>query len=248
MLTTTEYRSHWIDSSGRCYAQRHPYHAGQLQPRLNIAELQSWVDLSTSVEMRRLGLPSADDIRVDIARDIIADAGERDERVIAAACYELTDDVPRYAQRAGAGWRTPFVEMRERWPLPPLGGVAEIRNLTPHVVAVHEITFAPSGVIARATEEAIPSDPIRLSIPDPTGAPADRITFDVPTSTTRYTGLVDLPAPTPGVYLIVSMVVPPVAESLGRWTGDLLLPGQQVRDASGRIVGCQALARIRGAS
>lgn len=246
MLTTTEYRSHWMDSAGRCYAQRYPFTEEHLRPVINLEEVRSWLEISTSPEMLRLGFPGSPEAsRVFYARQFLrADlpAAELD-RLAPRFCEELTDDVPRYTQRPGADWRTPFLEMRERWPLPPLGDVAEIRNLTPHSVVVHEITFAPSGVIARATEEPTSADPIRLSIPDPNGAPTDRITFDVPTSTTRYTGLVDLPDPQPGVYLIVSMVIPPVAAARGRWTGDLLVPGQQVRDTAGRIVGCRSLVR-----
>jgi len=64
------------------------------------------------------------------------------------------------------------------------------------------------------------------------------------TTMTRYTDVVDLPAPQPGVYLVVSMVVPPVAAARGRWTGDLLTPGQQVRDSAGRVIGCRSLVRV----
>lgn len=243
MLTTTEFRSHWIDSAGRCYAQHHPYHGG-LHPVINLDEVRAWVAIATSEAMRRIGFPGGEyDAAVFHMRRVIERGATTDDHLAAETGRQLTDDVPRYAQQFGADWRTPFVEMRERWPLPPLGGVAEIRNLTPHAVVVHEITLAPSGVIARATEELTDAGPIRLSIPDPAGAPADRITFDVPTSTTEYTGLVDLPAPEPGVYLIVSMVVMQVAADRGRWTGDLLVPGQQVRDSAGRIIGCRSLCR-----
>lgn len=54
---------------------------------------------------------------------------------------------------------------------------------------------------------------------------------------------IDLTDPQPGVYLIVSMVVMQVATERARWTGDLLVPGEQVRDAAGRIVGCRSLRR-----
>jgi len=132
--------------------------------------------------------------------------------------------------------------MRERWPLPSLGGHAEIRNLTPHAITIGEFTIRPSGMITRAVEE-INDQPAIFLYPDPTGDPIARCEIAIPTTTTRYTDVIDLPAPQPGVYLVVSMVVPPVAEARGRWTGDLLIPGQQVRDGAGRIVGCQSLVR-----
>lgn len=246
MLTTTEYRTHWIDSAGRCYAQRHPFRADQLQPVVNLDEVGAWITLATSRRMLDIGFPGRDDdAAVFYLRQVLARGATTDDHLAAETARELTDDAPRYAQQPGADWRAPFAAMRERWPLPTLGGVAEIWNLTPHAVVVGEMTFKPDGVIARATEEATPADSIRVSIPDPTGAPADRITFDVPTSTTRYTGIVDLPDPQPGVYLVVSMIVPPVAFARGRWVGDLLVPGEQVRDSAGRIIGCRSLTRPR---
>ncbi len=252
MLTTTEFRSHWIDTAGRCYAQRHPYYGDDIRPVINLDEVRAWLALATtSNALRRTGFPGStpdDPARcgMQLVLDLVASGTEIPDHLSNQTGIELTDDVPSYHQSADADWRTPFVQMRERWPLPALGGPAEIRNLTPHAVVVHEMTFAPSGVIARATEEAAPAEPIRISIADPIGAPADRIAYAVPTTTTRYTGLVDLPDPQPGVYLIVSMVVPPVAFARGRWTGDLLVPGDQVRDAAGRIVGCKSLCRWSG--
>lgn len=237
MLITTEYRSHWIDAAGRRHAQRYPFHTGQLQPVLNLDEVRAWIDLATSGEMLRAGFQGAAAHYFRIVLELGAGTGDH---LATEAARELTDDVPRYH----SAWRAPFVAMRERWPLPPLGGACVILNLTPHPVTVHEVTFTPSGTVGRATEESTPAAPISLSIPDPAGAPTDRIEFAVPTSTTRYTGLVDLPAPEPGVYLIVSMVAAQVAAERGRWTGDLLVPGEQVRDSAGRIVGCRSLARI----
>lgn len=231
MLTTTGHRTHWIDSHGRRYAQLRPF-TGRLQPVINLDEMRAWADLGRDDT----------DGRLFYARQFLRDdchPAER-ERLAPHIAEELTDDVPRYHD----GIRAAYIASRDRWPLPDLGGPAEIRNLTPHEVVVGEMRFAPSGVIARAIEESTPAAPIRISIPDPSGGPTDRIEHEVPTSMTRYTALADLPAPEPGVYLIVSMVIPPVAAERGRWTGDLLVPGQQVRDpATGRIVGCRSLAR-----
>lgn len=254
MLITTEYRTHWIDSSGRCYAQRYPFHAG-LSPVVNLDEVRAWLDLATSDGLRAVGFPGDEnDWAVFCLGKVVERAAATDDHMAASTASELTDDVPHYHQSADADWRTPFLAMRERWPLPPTGP-AEIRNLTPHAVVVHEITFAPSGTIARATEEATDAEPILIRVPDPgtsldpggrsgTYAAPNESVIAVPTTTTRYTGLVDLPDPEPGVYLIVSMVVAQVAAARGRWTGDLLVPGQQMRDSAGRIVGCRSLARV----
>jgi len=243
VLTTTEFRSHWIDSAGRCYAQRHPYRAG-LQPVINLDEVRAWLTLSTSREMRRIGFPGGDDdSRVFYARQFLReDQHETEvERLAPPICEELTDDVQRYSILPN-DWRTPFVAMRERWPLPELGGLSELRNLTPHKITVGEFHVDPTGTIARAIEEPSMAEPIRVLFFE---HPQLSAVGMVPTSTTRYTGLVDLPEPTPGIYLIVSLVVAQVAVDRGRWTGDLLTPGQQVRDAAGRVIGCKSLQRCR---
>lgn len=315
MLITTEFRTHWIDAAGRRYEQRYPFlHAG-LVPVVNLDEVRAWVDLATSATMRCLGFAgSEDDPAVFYLRQVLARGAATDDHLAAETARELTEDVPRYAQRPGADWRTPFVTMRERWPLPELGGPCEVRNLTPHAISIvqpltdgdrlhlahlgldprdgdqwirsvdytterlradagygllieetdnprivrvtrHPIAIPPSGRPARADESATPVASLLVRVPDPgtspdpegrrgTYAAPNESIVSIPTSTTRYTGLVDLPAPEPGVYLIVSMVIPPVATQFGRWTGDLLVPGEQVRDAAGRIVGCRSLQRV----
>jgi hypothetical protein len=182
---------------------------------------------------------------MQLALDLAASGVEIPGHLAQAICGELTDEVPRYHESDDADWRTPFAQMCERWPLPALGGPAAVRNLTPHAVRVGEVEFAPSGAIARALEEATPAAPICVARPLVVGALTigSLPSVDVPTCTTRYIGLADLPAPQPGVYLIVSMVIPPVAAQQGRWTGDLLVPGEQVRDPQGRIIGCRSLQR-----
>lgn len=240
--TTTEYRTHWIDSAGRRYEQRYPFRSG-LTPVVNLDEVRGWLDLSTTgSDVRLRSLPRHDGRTFYVARFLLDDVqqSERD-RLAPLIAKELTDDVPRYAQAPDVDWRTPFVESRERWPLPVLTGYpVELRNLTPHAVTIGEVTIQPSGTIARATEESTPAGELCCHI----GPAYGSVMTYVPITTTRYTGLVDLPEPAPGVYLIVSMVIPPVVRSRGRWTGDLLTPGQQVRDAAGRVIGCRSLDRV----
>ena len=119
-----------------------------------------------------------------------------------------------------------------------------IVNLTPHAITLGEIVFPPSGTIARAGEWVETADPIRASIPDPTGAPADRLDHEIPTSWVTYTRLEDLPDPTPDTYYVVSLIVAQAAAALHRSTADLLTPGEQVRDDKGRVIGCKSLARV----
>lgn len=110
-----------------------------------------------------------------------------------------------------------------------------IINLTPHtIVLVSDVAGPPTGIsipasgaIARATEASVASDP------------ADGL----PTTTVRYIGTVDLPEPIAGTFFIVSAVTAQVAHQFGRYTGDLLVPGEQVRDGDGRVIGCRSLCR-----
>lgn len=231
--TTTEHRTHWIDAAGRRYEQRHPFRTG-LTPVLNLSEVQGWIDLHQGSE----------DGRVFYARQFLAGTchpSERD-RLAPLIAEELTDDVPRYHD----GIRGLYVVNRESRPLPQLTGYpVELRNLTPHTVSVGgEVAIEPSGMIARACEESTPAEPLRvLRQDDHPGV----VMASVPTTTTRYTGLIDVPDPQPGVYLIVSLITARVAARIGRWTGDLLTPGQQVRDSAGRVIGCRSLDRVAAA-
>lgn len=112
--------------------------------------------------------------------------------------------------------------------------MAEIINLTPHAIVIppEEVQSAgwvipPSGVVARAETTLTPAEPID----------------GIPTSHVEYGALIDMPAPRDGVYLVVSAVCVLAARAQGRMVNDLLVPGDQIRDSSGRVVGCRSLAR-----
>lgn len=57
----------------------------------------------------------------------------------------------------------------------------------------------------------------------------------------RWGHIVGLPEPVAGVYHVVSVIVVEAAVDGGREVWDLLVPGDQVRDDRGRIVGCRGL-------
>lgn len=122
--------------------------------------------------------------------------------------------------------------------------MSQIINLTPHPITVGSTTIAPTLPPARAGEWVQAADPITMSIPDPHGAPADRIEYAVPTSWVTYIRLEDLPDPAPDTYYVVSLVVAQAAAACHRTTADLLTPGEQIRDDKGRIIGCKSLARV----
>ncbi len=113
-------------------------------------------------------------------------------------------------------------------------------NLTPHTInlvsAANAWSFPPSGQIARCTVERVRVSNIWL------GEPGDPTTQDiVPVNTVRYGDIEGLPAPRIGVAYIVSSLV---ASALHGSRPDVLVPDDTIRDDQGRIVGCQAFARI----
>lgn len=104
-----------------------------------------------------------------------------------------------------------------------------IVNLTPHTINVlgdNPQNFPPSGTVARCAVT-------RQQVGTVDGVPLNR---------TVYGDVTGLPAPQPGTYYIVSALV---AQAVPDRT-DVLITDDAVRDDQGRIVGCRALATMRG--
>jgi hypothetical protein len=99
-------------------------------------------------------------------------------------------------------------------------------NLTPHGLAIHApagvVTLPPSGSVARVATAAEPLDP------------ADGI----PVSRTAYGQIAGLPEPKPGVVYVTSALV-----AIAARREDVLSPGELIRDAEGKPVGCRGLTR-----
>jgi hypothetical protein len=98
-------------------------------------------------------------------------------------------------------------------------------NCTPHPLAIHAngevIDLKPTGICPRLT-------PVRTTLPDTDG---------IPTCRTVMGAVVGLPDAVEGTYLIVSGLV--LAACPDRT--DLRSPGEAVRDAAGKIIGCLGL-------
>ena len=109
----------------------------------------------------------------------------------------------------------------------------EIRNLTPHTLNIFdaagevELTqIAPtSGEIARVSVEYVRAGEL-------SGLPAFRAS---------YGDVTGLPEPADGVAYIVSGLVAAAPGVAGR--EDVFAPGELVRDAKGRPIGCKGLKR-----
>lgn len=106
--------------------------------------------------------------------------------------------------------------------------MANIKNLTPHDVRVLNnnnevvVTLNSEG-IARVSSETKVVDTLN----------------GVPITETVFGEVTGLPPETEGTYYIVSRMVASAASE----RHDLLVPGLQVRDEQGRVVGCKSLDR-----
>lgn len=125
-----------------------------------------------------------------------------------------------------------------------------IINLTPHEIIIalplggtHVI---PSTGIARCVEQTRRYEPIAVQVPiEREGGVVGYEHVSIPTTLTTPTRLDGLPDAVDGTYYVVSIVTADAADAFGRGTRDLLIPGQQIRDTAGRIVGCESLVRYQ---
>jgi hypothetical protein len=110
----------------------------------------------------------------------------------------------------------------------------KLRNLTPHPVTIHLV----DGTLIELAAEL----PTPRCVADREDAGVVHTQFGpVATTRTRLLGhVLDLPEPTPGVWLIVSSRI---AEACPE-RDDLVFPDEQVR-IDGQIDHCRALGRIR---
>lgn len=106
----------------------------------------------------------------------------------------------------------------------------QVLNLTPHTIDVMAAdgsitaTFPPSGEVARCVMEF---------------GDEGELLPGVPVGSVRYGEVVGLPAPTPDVCLLVSVIVKLACPH----RPDLLVVANEVRNKSGRVVGCRGFGR-----
>ena len=110
----------------------------------------------------------------------------------------------------------------------------KIKNLTPHKVTIMTesgdiLAIFESESIARAEQKDIPAGELN-------GIPLVKSSFGVP---------IGLPKPDEDTYLIVSLITANAAKAAGRTTEDLLLTSTPVRNETGQIIGCKALAVVK---
>jgi hypothetical protein len=116
-----------------------------------------------------------------------------------------------------------------------------ITNRTPHPITI----LAADGIAVVASYPAgLRGEVARVE----TTTEDDGRLDGVPVMRTRWGQIVGLPTPAAGAYHIVSVIVAEAAIDCGRGADDLLVPGDQVRDQQGRIVGCRGLTRAASSS
>lgn len=117
----------------------------------------------------------------------------------------------------------------------------QIINRTPHAITIH-----PSGVASSASTMILPAAPrgevARVETTAQVEAPIVCAAGYVPVASTSWGRVIGLAEPVADVVQVVSVIVAAAAHFAGRDLADLYVPGDQVRDGSGRIVGCMALA------
>ena len=154
--------------------------------------------------------------------------GDLSDRLAALEEAGLSPDyiVRHLADTSQATWANPRDE------------VLLVRNLTPHEINIRygndEITIFPSGYCPRVLMPEVTEQQTRIVTEQ-----GDKATVPVADVTSGRMRLdPPLPAPAPGVRLVVSRLVAAAAPE----RGDLLVPDKLVRDRLGHVVGCERLA------
>ena len=108
-----------------------------------------------------------------------------------------------------------------------------LQNLTPHPLVFKteeggELTVQPAGFLARCEEFS---------------SPTGEITVDgvaIPVISKAFGEIEGLPNPVRGTIYVVSALAAQAAWRAGR-VADVFCPGDPIRDAEGKIVGCRSL-------
>lgn len=131
-------------------------------------------------------------------------------------------------------------------------------NLTPHPVVVLESSLEHGGIVGYTGNPTKPTQGLFriLTTLAPTGKVARAVQSDIKTGTvpvgdgtvtivrSTYGAPTDLPEPTEGIMLVVSIITAQAAKMAGRTTGDLLVTADPVRDVTGKIIGCQKFSTL----
>lgn len=107
-------------------------------------------------------------------------------------------------------------------------------NLTPHPIGFVDqenqtLLTVPTTTVARVSAQTTTVEYFVIN------------GVQIPRTHTVYGEVEGLPDPTPGTIFIVSGMIVSALASQGIRRDDLLVPGMQVRDEQGRVIGCRSL-------
>lgn len=110
----------------------------------------------------------------------------------------------------------------------------QLVNLTPHTITLVDQN---NQVLLTVESSAV----ARVSAQTTTVGTYSVNGIEIPHTHTVYGEVEGLPAPTPGVVYIVSGMIVSALASQGIRRDDVVVPGLQVRDEQGRVIGCRSL-------
>lgn len=110
----------------------------------------------------------------------------------------------------------------------------QLVNLTPHTITLVDQN---NQVILTVESSAV----ARVSAQTTTVGTYSVNGIEIPRTHTVYGEVEGLPAPTPGTVYIVSGMIVSALASQGIRRDDVVVPGLQVRDEQGRVIGCRSL-------
>jgi len=134
--------------------------------------------------------------------------------------------------------------------------MTKVLNLTPHAVVL--LVEDENGPIAgslgfgRAVRQGtfrqvaeLPSEGVaRAATTTQAAGSVEMDGIEFPVTKTVFGEVQDLPEPVDGVKLVISLVTANAAAAAGRTTDDLLIVGETVRDAEGRIIGATGFGAV----
>ena len=112
--------------------------------------------------------------------------------------------------------------------------VLNIVNLTPHTITLLDSHDQPLLLIASSGVARVSAQTTVIGSYFINGT-------EVPRTHTVYGQIEGLPDPTHGVIYIVSGMIVSALASQGIHRDDVVVPGMQVRDNQGRVIGCRSL-------
>nr|DAV47590.1 MAG TPA: hypothetical protein [Caudoviricetes sp.] len=110
----------------------------------------------------------------------------------------------------------------------------QLVNLTPHTITLVDQNNQPVLTVDSSAVARVSAQTTTVGTYSVNG-------IEIPRTHTVYGEVEGLPAPTPGTVYIVSGMIVSALASQGIRRDDVVVPGMQVRDDQGRVIGCRSL-------